>query len=78
MQKTGTLQEQNKSKFYDALLSEGMNFVDFYKNQIQYFKQVTAAFIEDLEDDDIDKLFQELPSGQYTKTTVWLACIWHK
>lgn len=69
MQKTGTLQEQNKLKFYDALLSEGMNFVDFYKNQIQYFKQVTAAFIEDLEDDDIDKLFQELPSGQYTKTS---------
>lgn len=69
MQKIGTIQEQNKSRFYDVLLSEGENFVEFYKNQIQYFKEVTATFIEDLDDDDVEKLFQELPNGQYTKTS---------
>lgn len=69
MQKSLTIQEQNKSRFYDALISEGMNFAEFYKNQIQYFKQISAAFIEDLDEEDIDKLFQELPNGQYTKTS---------
>lgn len=38
LQRSGSLQEQNKSKFYDCILAEGNNFIEFYKNQIQYFK----------------------------------------
>ncbi|MEY8356738.1 hypothetical protein AALB39_25775 [Lachnospiraceae bacterium 54-53] len=69
MQKAGTLIEQNKEKFYDALLTEGINFVEFYKNQVLYFKQVTSTFIEDLDDQDVDKLFSEIPNGQFSKSS---------
>lgn len=69
MQKSGTLIEQNKEKFYDALLTEGSNFLGFYKNQISYFKQVTETFIEDLDNEDIDKLFSEIPNGQFSKSS---------
>lgn len=50
LQRSGSLQEQNKSKFYDCILAEGNNFIEFYKNQIQYFKQVASTFIEDLDE----------------------------
>jgi hypothetical protein len=69
MQKAGTLIEQNKEKFYNALLTEGINFAEFYKNQISYFKQVTSTFIEDLDDQDVDKLFSEIPNGQFSKSS---------
>ena len=69
MQKNGVIQEQNKLRFYDTLLAEGENFVEFYKNQLQFFKEVTATFIEDLDETDVEKLFQELPNGQFTKTS---------
>jgi hypothetical protein len=69
MQKTGTLIEQNKEKFYDALLTERANFAEFYKNQISYFKQVTSTFIEDLDEQDVDKLFVEIPNGQFSKSS---------
>ncbi|MGN9130390.1 hypothetical protein ACTNBX_12030 [Lachnospiraceae bacterium HCP1S3_C11] len=69
MQRSGSLQEQNKSKFYDCLLAEGNNFIEFYKNQIQYFKQVASTFIEDLDEQDIDKLYFDIPNGQFTKSS---------
>lgn len=69
MQKSGTLPEQNKSKFYDYLLTEGNNFSEFYKNQISYFKQVAATFIEDLDEQDIEKLYAEIPNGQFSKSS---------
>lgn len=69
MKVSGALIEQNKAKFYDALLTEGSNFAEFYKNQKSYFKQVTATFTEDLDEQDIDKLFVEIPNGQFTKTS---------
>lgn len=67
MQKSGVLIEQNKSKFYDCLLAEGNNFNEFYKNQIFYFKQAAATFIEDLDEQDIEKLYSEIPNGQFSK-----------
>jgi hypothetical protein len=69
MQRSGTLIEQNKSRFLDCLLAEGANFTEFYKKQSQYFKQVAATFIEDLDEQDIDKLYSEIPNGQFTKSS---------
>lgn len=63
LQRSGSLQEQNKSKFYDCILAEGNNFIEFYKNQIQYFKQVASTFIEDLDEQDVDKLYFDIPNG---------------
>ena len=69
MQRSGSLQEQNKSKFYDCLVTEGNNFTEFYKNQIQYFERAAATFIEDLDDQDIEKLYSDIPNGQFTKSS---------
>lgn len=69
LQRSGSLQEQNKSKFYDCILAEGNNFIEFYKNQIQYFKQVASTFIEDLDEQDVDKLYFDIPNGQFTKSS---------
>lgn len=69
MQRSGSLQEQNKSKFYDCLVTEGNNFTKFYKNQTQYFKQAAVTFIEDLDDQDIEKLYSDIPNGQFTKSS---------
>lgn len=69
MQKSGTVIEQQKEKFYDALRTEGSNFVEFYKNQIFYFKQVAATFIEDLDNQDVDKLYTDIPNGQFSKSS---------
>lgn len=69
MQRSGNLQEQNKIKFYDCLVTEGNNFIEFYKNQIQYFKQVASMFIEDLDEQDVEKLYSEIPNGQFTKSS---------
>lgn len=69
MQRSGNLQEQNKAKFYDCLVTEGNNFTEFYKNQIQYFKQVASMFIEDLDEQDVEKLYSEIPNGQFTKSS---------
>ncbi len=69
MKASGTLIEQNKMRFLDALLTEGANFAVFYKNQKTYFKQVTATFIEDLDEQDVEKLFAEIPNGQFLKTS---------
>lgn len=32
LQRSGSLQEQNKSKFYDCILAEGNNFIEFFSN----------------------------------------------
>lgn len=32
LQRSGSLQEQNKSKFYDCILAEGNNFIEFLQN----------------------------------------------
>ena len=69
MQKSGSLIEPYKEKFFNALRTEGSNFVEFYKNQILYFKQITATFIEDLDAQDVDKLYTDIPNGQFTKSS---------
>ena len=69
MKQSGQLQEQNKQKFYEELLTQRESFENFYKNQLPYFKQVAASFIDELDDQDVAGFFSTIPSGQFTKSS---------
>ncbi|MBQ2153297.1 MAG: hypothetical protein II440_07600, partial [Clostridia bacterium] len=69
MKTSGQLQEQNKQKFYDALLTYREAFDRFYKDQLSYFKKAAASFIDELDEQDIASFFNKIPSGQFTKTS---------
>lgn len=68
MKVSGDLMEQRKKRFYDLLLTQRESFEQFYKNQAETFKIVAASFLGDLEDSDIQELYNDLPSGQFTKS----------
>lgn len=68
MKQSGQLQEQNKQKFYDALLTQRESFECFYKDQLPYFKQAAAMFVDELEEQDIADFFNTIPAGQFTKS----------
>jgi hypothetical protein len=69
LKQSGMLQEQNKQKFYDLLVSQREAFEHFYKEQTTYFKQIAASFLDDLDDSDIEKLYADFPAGQFTKSS---------
>lgn len=69
MKQSGNLTEGNKQKFYDSLVSQREAFDQFYANQLPYFKVAAASFIGEMDDEDIAKLYSDLPSGQFTKSS---------
>lgn len=69
MKQSGQLQEQNKRKFYEVLLTQREAFESFYKNQLPYFMQAASSFVEDLDEQDIAGFFGTIPSGQFTKSS---------
>ena len=69
MKQTGTISEQNKAKFYELLLSQREAFDRFYGDQLTYFKLVAKTFLGDLDEDDVVKLYADMPSGQFTKSS---------
>lgn len=69
MKQTGMLQEQNKKRFYNLLLSQREVFDHFYKEQITYFTQVANMFLDDVDDADLDKLYNSFQAGQFTKSS---------
>ena len=68
IKRSGALDEQNKQKFYDLLLTQRESFDAFYKNQLPYFEQDAAAFLGELDHDEIAELYASFPSGQFTKS----------
>ena len=68
MKQSDELQEQNKKKFYELLLNQRESFDDFYKDQVFYFKQDANAFLNDFDEEEINRLYQGFPSGQFTKS----------
>jgi len=68
IKQTGTLNDQNKQKFYDELLTQRESFDEFYKNQLPYFEQDAEAFISELDHEEVAELYNAFPSGQFTKT----------
>ena len=69
MKQTGTISEQNKTKFYELLLSQREAFDRFYGDQLTYFKLVAKTFLGDLDENDVVKLYADMPSGQFTKSS---------
>lgn len=69
MKQSGSLQEQNKQKFYDALVAQRENFEQFYRNQVVYFKRVARPFLDEMNDEDITTLYADFPAGQFMKSS---------
>ena len=69
MKQSGSLQEQDKQKFYDALLTQRETFDQFYKNQVPYFKQAANTFLSEIQEEDVAEFFNTIPSGQFTKSS---------
>lgn len=69
MKQTGTLQDQVKERFYSLLISQREMFDKFYSDQIPCFKDVASIFLSELDDEDVAKLYQEIPAGQFTKSS---------
>lgn len=63
---SGGLQEQNKQKFYDALVAQREAFDQFYKDQLPYFKEAAGMFLERMDEQDIAEFFRKIPVGQFT------------
>ncbi len=69
MKTSGELREQNKQRFYDALVTYRETFDRLYKDQLAVFKEAAASFLDELDDQDISAFFSNIPSGQFTKTS---------
>lgn len=69
MKQTNSLADQNKEKFYSLLVSQREAFDKFYGDQIPYFRTVAEIFIDGIDTDDILKLYQDIPAGQFTKSS---------
>ena len=69
MKQTNTLSDQNKEKFYSLLVSQREAFDRFYGDQIPYFRTVAEIFIDGMDSDDVLKLYQDIPAGQFTKSS---------
>lgn len=69
MKQSGQLQEQYKQKFYDTLVTQRENFENFYKNQLPYFKQAAAMFIDELEEPSVEEFYMTIPAGQFSKSS---------
>jgi len=69
MKQTNALSDQNKEKFYSLLVSQRETFDKFYSDQIPYFRTVAEIFIDGMDTDDILKLYQDIPAGQFTKSS---------
>ena len=58
---------QNEHRFYEELKLVGKDFDDFYSDQLPAFKKVCSFYVDDLEDEDINKiLLQKIPRNVFT------------
>lgn len=69
IKQTNSLAEQDKEKFYSLLVSQREAFDKFYSNQIPYFRTIAEIFIDGMDTDDVLKLYQDIPVGQFTKSS---------
>lgn len=64
LKKSGII-DQEKISFYEFLVEYGEAFAAFYSNQLKYFKIISKEFFDDVTDEDINSLYNSLPSGQF-------------
>lgn len=69
MKQSNALLEQHREQFYTLLCSQREEFERFYNDQIPYFRMVAGIFLEGLDTDDVTRLYQDIPAGQFTKSS---------
>jgi len=69
MKQSNSLLDQNRVHFYTLLCSQREEFERFYSDQIPYFRIVAGLFLEGLDTEDVLKLYQDIPAGQFTKSS---------
>lgn len=66
IKRTNNLCDHEKKTFSDALSQDQKEFSNFYDDQIRYFKEIAAFYIEGLDDGDVEKIFSRIPIGTFT------------
>lgn len=70
MKSSNDLPDQKKTRFHELLLSQREAFDRFYGDQVGVFKMIAAPFLSGLDDSDIVALYNGIPTGQFTKSSV--------
>ena len=68
MKQGNGIQEQNKTTFYNLLVTQRENFDRFYKDQVPYFTRCASAFLSGLQPEEIAELYHSLPKNQFAKS----------
>lgn len=66
LKKTGILPDAKKEKFLDLLINNAQGFKNFYDNQTDVFKNVCSYYLNGLSEQDIVKIYQNLPTDRFT------------
>lgn len=69
MKLANVIPEKSREEFYNLLLSQREAFEQFYVDQILYFKQVMHVLLKGMDSEDIQSLYQDIPTGQFTKSS---------
>lgn len=67
IKKSSTLLDSQKKRFLELLDAQLDLFVQFYKNQVEYFKKACAFELDDLSDEEISEVFNKVNYGMFTK-----------
>ena len=68
MKQGNGIQEQNKTTFYNLLVTQRENFDRFYNDQVPYFTRCASAFLSGLQPEEIAELYRSLPKNQFAKS----------
>lgn len=66
LKKSGRLSDSEKAKFLDLLRINADGFRNFYNCQVDLFKRICEFYIADLSDEEIQEIFNSLPTGYFT------------
>lgn len=69
IKQTGLLQEQYKKSFLENLQTQLQTFGEFYKDQLSYFKEIAATFLDEMDDNEVSDFYRTVPMGQFTKSS---------
>ncbi len=66
IKKAGLILDSRKEDFLNCLVLYGDKFKTFYSNQIPIFKRVCDFYLSEFSDDEIEQLYNKIPSGIFT------------
>lgn len=67
MKKAGSITEQQKRDFYEQMVAHGEEYKYFYSNQNDVFQRVCAYNLNDFDAQEKAEIFQQIPTGCFTK-----------